>query len=53
MRYLYSNYTPDGVTEFTADLKAGQYVYFICTENEWTSSEFSDTQAEVYLNTAE
>ncbi|MDD7429120.1 MAG: hypothetical protein PUK49_05000, partial [Oscillospiraceae bacterium] len=30
MRYLYSNYTPDGVTEFTADLKAGQYVYFIC-----------------------
>ena len=53
MRYLYSNYTPDGVTEFTAYLKAGQYVYFICTENEWTSSEFSDTQAEVYLNTAE
>ena len=53
MRYLYSNYTPDGVTEFTADLKAGQYVYFICTENEWTSSDFSDTQAEVYLNTAE
>ncbi|MGN1416053.1 MAG: hypothetical protein ACI4XF_04375 [Oscillospiraceae bacterium] len=53
MRYLYSNYTPDGVTEFTADLKAGQFVYFICTENEWTSSEFSDTQAEVYYNPAE
>ncbi|MGN0691091.1 MAG: hypothetical protein ACI4K7_01945 [Oscillospiraceae bacterium] len=53
MRYLFSNYTPDGVTEFTADLKAGQYVYFICTENEWTSSEFSDTQAEVYFTPAE
>ncbi|MGN0695651.1 MAG: hypothetical protein ACI4J5_02675 [Oscillospiraceae bacterium] len=52
-RYLYSNYTPDGVTEFTADLKAGQFVYFICTENEWTSSDFSDTQAEVYFNSAE
>lgn len=53
IRYLYSNYTPDGVTEFSADLKAGQFVYFICTENEWTSSDFADTKAEVYFNSAE
>lgn len=52
IRYLYSNYTPDGVTEFTADLKAGQYVYLICTQNEWTNSadDFVDTEISVYKN---
>ncbi len=50
IRYLYSNYEPDGTTEFTADIKAGQYVYLICTENEWNSSDFADTQAEIYFN---
>lgn len=43
-RYLYSNYVPDGETEFTADLKAGQYVYCICTVNEWNSDAEADSQ---------
>lgn len=48
LRYLYSNYDPDGVTECTVELKAGQYLYLICEENEWNSAEFADTQAEIY-----
>lgn len=52
IRYLYSNYEPDGVTEFTTDLKAGQYVYLICTENEWANSggDFLDTSVSIYKN---
>lgn len=52
IRYLYSNYTPDGITEFTSELKSGQYVYLICTENEWTDSadDFADTSVSVYKN---
>ncbi len=52
IRYLYSNYTPDGITEFTVRLKSGQYVYLICTENEWTDSadDFADTSVSVYKN---
>lgn len=48
LRYLYSNYDPDGVTECTVELKAGQYLYLICVENEWNSADFADTQAEIY-----
>ncbi len=52
IRYLYSYYTPDGITEFTSELKSGQYVYLICTENEWTDSadDFADTSVSVYKN---
>lgn len=52
IRYLYSNYEPSGVTEYTADLKSGQYVYLICTENEWTNSgeDFLDTSVSIYKN---
>lgn len=50
LRYLYSNYTPDGTTECTVELKAGQYLYLICEENEWNSADFADTQAEIYYN---
>ena len=48
LRYLYSNYEPDGVTECTVELKSGQYVYLICKDNEWNSASFADTQAEIY-----
>lgn len=48
LRYLYSNYEPDGVTECTVTLKSGQYVYLICKDNEWNSASFADTQAEIY-----
>lgn len=50
IRYLYSNFEPDYVSDCTADLKKGQYVYLICTANEWTGDEAEDAQITVFYN---
>lgn len=39
IRYLFSNYEPNAVSDTELSLKAGQHIYCICKVNQWNSVE--------------
>lgn len=49
LRYLMSNFDPQGSTPCTLDLKEGQYVYCFCTNNAWTIGEKVDCRLTIKL----
>ena len=50
-RYLFSNYEPDikpdANNSASLDLKNGQYVYCLCSVNEWTDTESADSYLKI------
>ena len=47
VRYIMQEYSPEGSTPTTLELKEGQYVYAFCNKNSWTSGDAVDCKLTV------